>query len=209
MNAKIVSILKNLKKRNIEGYYAETSEEARRIALSMVEEGSVVSWGGSKTLDDTGLRQELFELEKAGKITIIDPYSQKDPDDSYEARRQGLLADVYFLSTNAITIDGELANIDATGNRVAALTFGPKKVIVVAGLNKMTDNLEDAIQRVKEVACPKNAVRLGKKTPCALTGHCCDCLLPTETICSAIVTTRFNPKLGRVNVILINEDLGF
>ena len=209
MNAKIVSILKNLKKRNIEGYYAETSEEARRIALSMVEEGSVVSWGGSKTLDDTGLRQELFELEKAGKITIIDPYSQKDPDDSYEARRQGLLADVYFLSTNAITIDGELANIDATGNRVAALTFGPKKVIVVAGLNKMTDNLEDAIKRVKEVACPKNAERLGKKTPCALTGHCCDCLLPTETICATIVTTRFNLNPGRINVILVNEDLGF
>ena len=209
MNAKMVSILKNFKKRNIEGYYVKTSEEARTIALSMVEEGSVVSWGGSKTLDDTGIREGLFELEKQGKITIIDPYNQKDPDSNYEARRQGLLADVYFLSANAVTTDGELANIDGTGNRVAALTFGPKKVIVVAGLNKMTDNLEEAIKRVKEVACPKNAERLGKKTPCALTGHCCDCLLPTETICSSIVTTRFSTKPGRVNVILINEDLGF
>lgn len=209
MDAKMVSILKNFKKRNIEGYYTETSEEARRIALSMVEEGAVVSWGGSKTLDDTGIREALLELERQGKITIIDPYSQKDPESNYETRRQGLLADVFFLSANAITSDGEMANIDATGNRVAALTFGPKKVIVVAGLNKMTDNLEDAIKRVKEVACPKNAERLGKKTPCALTGHCCDCLLPTETICATIVTTRFNLNPGRINVILVNEDLGF
>lgn len=209
MNAKMVSILKNFKKRNIEGYYAETSEEARSIALSLVDEGSVVSWGGSKTLDDTGIREGLFELEKQGKITIIDPFREKDPEASYEARRQGLLADVYFLSANALTADGELANIDGTGNRVAALTFGPKKVIVVAGLNKLTDNLEDAIKRVKEVACPKNAQRLGRKTPCALTGHCCDCLLPTETICSSIVTTRFSSNIGRINVILINEDLGF
>lgn len=208
MNMKIISILKNFKKRNIEGYYTETSEEARNIALSMIEEGSVVSWGGSKTLDDTGIREALLELERQGKITIIDPYSQKDPETSYEARRQGMLADVYFLSANAVTTDGELANIDGTGNRVAALTFGPKKVVVVAGLNKMTDNLEDAIKRVKEVACPKNAERLGKKTPCALTGHCCDCLLPTETICSTIVTTRFSTRPGRINIILINEDLG-
>lgn len=209
MNAKMVSILKNLKKRNIEGYYVKTSEEAKQIALSMVSEGSVVSWGGSKTLDDTGIRQALFDLEKQGKITIIDPYREKDSVLSYEARRQGLLADVYFLSTNAITTDGELANIDGSGNRVAALTFGPKKVVVVAGLNKLTENLEEAITRVKEVACPKNAERLGKKTPCVLTGHCCDCILPTETICATIVTTRFSVTPGRVNVILINEDLGF
>lgn len=209
MNAKMVSILKNLKKRNIEGYYLKTSEEAKRIALSMVEEGDLVSWGGSKTLDDTGIRQGLFDLEKEGKITIIDPYSEKDPALNYEARRQGLLADVFFLSTNAITTDGELANIDGTGNRVAALTFGPKKVVVIAGLNKLTDNLEEAIKRVKEVACPMNAERLGKKTPCVLTGHCCDCLLPTETICSTIVTTRFSSSPGRVNVILIDEVLGF
>ncbi|MDX9888058.1 MAG: lactate utilization protein [Anaerovoracaceae bacterium] len=209
MNAKMVSILKNFKKRNIEGYYAETSEEARTIALSMVEEGSVVSWGGSKTLEETGIQKGLFELEEAGKIIIIDPFRQKDPEANYEARRQGLLADVYFLSANAITTDGELANIDGTGNRVAALTFGPKKVIVVAGINKMTDNLEEAIKRVKEVACPQNAIRLGRKTPCALTGHCCDCLLPKETICSSIVTTRFNLTPGRLNIILINEKLGF
>lgn len=115
---------------------------------------------------------------------------------------------MFFLSTNAITTDGELANIDGTGNRVAALTFGPKKVIVVTGTNKLTDSLEEAIKRVKEVACPKNAERLGKKTPCALTGHCCDCLLPTETICSSIVTTRFSSNPGRVSVILVEEDLG-
>lgn len=209
MNAKMVSILKNFKKRNIEGYYTKTSEEARSLALSMVEAGDLVSWGGSKTLNQTGICQALYDLEKEGKITIIDPYAHEDPVTGYEARRQALLADVYFLSTNAMTSDGELANIDGTGNRVAALTFGPKKVVVVAGLNKMTDNLDDAIKRVKEVACPKNAERLGKKTPCALTGHCCDCLLPTETICSTIVTTRFSTKAGRLNVILIDEELGF
>ena len=209
MNAKIDAILKNLKKRNMEGYYAETSKEACQIAQSLVEEGNVVSWGGSVTLDETGLRDKLLTLQQEGKITIIDPYSAKDPDENYERRRQGLLSDVFFLSSNAMTTDGELANIDGTGNRVAALTFGPKKVVVLVGKNKLTDNLEDAITRVKEVACPKNAVRLGKKTPCALTGKCCDCLLPKETICSAIVTNRFNQNPGRVHVILIDEDLGY
>ena len=209
MKAKIDAILKNLKKRNTEGYFAETIEEAKQIALSLVEEGDMVSWGGSITLEEVGLKRELIRWEQSGKISIIDPYSTKDPAESYERRRQSLLSDIYFLSTNAMTTDGELANIDRTGNRVAALTFGPKKVVVLVGINKLTDNLEEAINRVKEVACPKNAVRLGRRTPCALTGKCCDCLLPKETICSAIVTTRFNQNPGRMHVILINEELGY
>lgn len=209
MNSKYESILKHLNKRNIKGYFADTAEEARKIAISLVEEGNVVSWGGSKTLDETGVRAALFEMEKEGKIKIIDPYGTTDPAESIEARRKGLLSDVFFMSSNAMTVDGELVNIDGTGNRVAALTFGPKKVVVVVGKNKLTESLEEGIKRVRREACPKNAIRLGKKTPCASTGNCCDCLSPTETICATTVMTRFSLTPGRVHVILVDEELGF
>lgn len=209
MNSKSESILKHLNKRNIKGYFADSSEEARQIALSLVEEGNLISWGGSKTLDETGIRNALFEMEKEGKIKIIDPYGTADPAASMEARRQGLLSDVFFLSSNAMTTDGELVNIDGSGNRVAALTFGPKKVVVVVGKNKLVDSLDEGIKRVRREACPKNAIRLGRKTPCALTGNCCDCLSPTETICATTVLTRFSLTPGRVHVILVDEDLGF
>lgn len=209
MNRKYESIIKHLNKRNIQGYYADTSEEAREIAVSLIAEGDLVSWGGSQTLDQTGIRKALFEMEKEGKITIIDPYGTVDPAESIEARRKGLLSDVFFMSSNALTVDGELVNIDGTGNRVAALTFGPKKVVVVVGKNKLTESLDEGVKRVKREACPKNAVRLGRKTPCALTGNCCDCLSPTETICATTVLTRFSLTPGRVHVVLVDEDLGF
>ncbi len=209
MNRKYESIIKHLNKRNIQGYYADTAEEAREIAVSLVAEGDLVSWGGSQTLDQTGIRKTLFEMEKEGKITIIDPYGTADPAESMEARRKGLFSDVFFMSSNALTVDGELVNIDGTGNRVAALTFGPKKVVVVVGKNKLTESLDEGVKRVKREACPKNAVRLGRKTPCALTGNCCDCLSPTETICATTVLTRFSLTPGRVHVVLVDEDLGF
>lgn len=209
MNTKYESIMKNLNKRNMKGTIASSSEEARQIALALVEPGDIVSWGGSKTLDETGIRNALFAMEKEGKIKVIDPYGTKDPVESMEARRQGLHSDIFFMSSNAMTTDGELVNIDGSGNRVAALTFGPKKVVLVVGKNKLVDSLDEGIKRVKREACPKNAIRLGRKTPCALTGNCCDCLSPTETICATTVLTRFSLTPGRVHVILVDEDLGF
>ena len=209
MASKIDHILRNLNKRKIRGYFVENSKEAVNLALTFVKEGNLVSWGGSVTLEETGLKDRLRQMEKEGRITLIDPHSIKEAEESLRARKKSIMADLYFMSTNALTIDGELVNIDGIGNRVAALAFGANKVIILAGINKLTNNLEEAMIRAKEEACVKNAVRLNKKTPCTLTGKCCDCILPGETICSTIVTTRFSYYENRIHLILINEELGF
>ena len=122
--------------------------------------------------------------------------------------RDAFSADTYFMSTNAITLDGELINIDGNGNRVAALIYGPDQVIIVAGLNKVTANVEDGIRRVRNCATPPNCIRLNKKTPCAATGRCADCLSP-EGICNQLVITRRSGNPDRIKVILIGESLGY
>ena len=197
---KIELLIRNLKKRNMIGYYCETAEDARRQIRAMIRDEDVVSWGGSATLDQIGIKKDLSN--------VIDAMSVP-PERAYEERRRTLTADVYLTSTNAITMDGELVNIDGVGNRVAAMCFGPNKVIVVAGANKIVENEEAAIARIKTDACPPNCIRLDKQTPCALTGKCGQCLTPGQTICSYTVTTRFNSIPDRVHVILVNEVLGY
>ncbi len=197
---KIERIIKNLEKRNMEGYYCETMQEAREKILSLIEEEHVVSWGGSATLDQIGIKEQLKKVIDATKAP---------PEKAYEERRKTLTADVYLTSTNAITLEGELVNIDGTGNRVAAMCFGPGKVIVVAGANKIAQDETAALSRIHTDACPPNCIRLGKHTPCAATGKCGDCLKPGQTICSYTVTTRFSPVSGRIHVILVNDTLGY
>ena len=197
---KIGTIIKKLEQRNMKGYYCEDVEAARRQVLSIIRKEEVVSWGGSATLDQIGIKKELSN--------VIDA-TTAPPERAYEERRRTLTADVYLTSTNAVTMDGELVNIDGVGNRVAAMCFGPNKVIVVAGANKIAENEEAAIARIKTDACPPNCIRLGKQTPCALTGKCGQCLTPGQTICSYTVTTRFNSIPDRVHVILVNEVLGY
>ena len=197
---KIELLIRNLKKRNMIGYYCETAEDARRQIRAMIRDEDVVSWGGSATLDQIGIKKDLSN--------VIDAMAAP-PEWAYEERRRTLTADVYLTSTNAITMDGELVNIDGVGNRVAAMCFGPNKVIVVAGANKIVENEEAAIARIKTDACPPNCIRLDKQTPCALTGKCGQCLTPGQTICSYTVTTRFNSIPDRVHVILVNEVLGY
>lgn len=197
---KIELLIRNLKKRNMIGYYCETAEDARRQIRAMIRDEDVVSWGGSTTLDQIGIKKDLSN--------VIDAMAAP-PEWAYEERRRTLTADVYLTSTNAITMDGELVNIDGVGNRVAAMCFGPNKVIVVAGANKIVENEEAAIARIKTDACPPNCIRLDKQTPCALTGKCGQCLTPGQTICSYTVTTRFNSIPDRVHVILVNEVLGY
>ena len=172
---KIELLIRNLKKRNMIGYYCETAEDARRQIRAMIRDEDVVSWGGSATLDQIGIKKDLSN--------VIDAMSVP-PERAYEERRKTLTADVYLTSTNAVTMDGELVNIDGVGNRVAAMCFGPNKVIVVAGANKIAENEEAAIARIKTDACPPNCIRLDKQTPCALTGKCGQCLTPGQTICS-------------------------
>jgi len=198
--AKIDTVIKNLEKRNMSGYYCETAEDAKELILGMIGENDLVSWGGSVTVNATGVKEKLNNVIETALDTV---------EASLEARRKALLCDVFLTGTNAITLEGELVNIDGFGNRVAAMCFGPKKVIVVAGANKIVKDEETALARIKTDACPPNCTRLNKKTPCALTGKCGDCLIPGQTICSYTVTTRMGGISGRIHVILVNENLGF
>lgn len=197
---KIETVIKNLEKRNMKGYYCETAAEAKELILSMIKDEDVVSWGGSATVDQLGVKEELKNVINTSAST---------PEEAVALRKQALLADVFLTSTNAITMEGELVNIDGMGNRVAAMCFGPDKVIVAAGANKIVKDEETAIARIKTDACPPNCIRLMKKTPCAATGKCGDCLSMGNTICAYTVTTRFSNFPDRIHVVLINETLGF
>lgn len=200
------TVIKNLEKRNITGHYCESAAEAAETVKALIEEGAEVSWGGSATLDEIGVKDML----KSGSYNVNDPMEiRKDRVTTIELRRKALTCDVFLSSLNAITMDGEIVNIDGTGNRVAAITFGPKKVILVAGVNKIVNEEKDAVGRIKTDACPPNCIRLGKKTPCAVTGKCGNCLSVGNTICSYTVVTRFSPEVDRLHVVLVNENLGF
>lgn len=197
---KIRTIIENLEKRNMKGYYCQDAAEAKELALSLIGEDDVVAWGGSVTVEQIGIRSELKN--------VIDR-DAAPPEDFIKVRREALLSDVFLTSTNAITMDGELVNIDGMGNRVAAMCFGPDKVIVAAGVNKIVKDEAAAIARIKTDACPPNCIRLNKKTPCAVTGECGNCMIQGQTICAYTVTTRFSNFPDRIHVILINENMGF
>jgi hypothetical protein len=201
----IQEIIKNLEKRGMTGYYCENAREASEKVLSLIPDGALVSWGGSQTLEEIEVKDKLPLIN----AKALDPTSFKDPTEAHKARINALSSDVFLTSTNAITLDGELVNIDGTGNRVAALCFGPQKVIVVAGANKIARDEEAAMARIKTRACVANCIRLEKKTPCAANGKCSNCLIPGQTICSMTVVTRFCNKPDRIHVILVNESLGF
>ena len=197
------TIVKNLNKRHMEGYYCATKEEALKKALSLIEDTDTVSWGGSATVDEAGLKAALKERG----INMIDRDTAETPEERTELMRQALLSDCFLMSTNAITMEGELINIDGNGNRVAALCFGPRNVIVIAGMNKVVRNVNVAIDRIKTDACVPNSIRFGLKTPCAVTGKCGNCL--EESICGQIVVTRLSKVKNRIKVILVGENLGF
>lgn len=197
---KIELVIKNLEKRGITGIYCETAAEASEKIRSMIGEQDVVSWGGSATLDEIGIKDQLSNVIDSSKVP---------PEKAYDERCRALTADVYLTSTNAVTMEGELVNIDGTGNRVAAMCFGPKKVIIIAGANKIAADEASALARIKTDACPPNCIRLGKTTPCAVTGKCGNCLTQGQTICAYTVTTRFSSIPGRMCMILVNENLGF
>lgn len=200
------TLIKNLEKRNMTGYYCETAADAAEQIKALIPEGSEVSWGGSLTLDQLGIKDML----KSGSYNVNDPMEVRDDRvTTIELRRRALCCDVYLSSVNAITMNGEIVNIDGTGNRVAAIAFGPEKVILVAGANKIVLNEKDAVDRIKNDACPPNCIRLGRKTPCAVTGKCADCLIRGNTVCSITTTTRFSSIDDRLHVILVNEVLGY
>ena len=198
------TMIKNMAKKNLEGYYCATSAEAVEKALSLMPEGSSVTWGGSMTLTECGLMDAL----KTANYEIIDRDTAKTPEESRVMYSKQVLADYFLMSTNAITIDGELVNIDGRSNRVSCLCWGPQNVIVIAGMNKIASDVESAIQRVRDAAAPPNTVRLNKNTPCAQTGKCGDCY-SSESICSQFLITRRSSTPNRIKVILVGEELGY
>ena len=171
-----------------------------------MEKGSVVSWGGSMSIEEIG----LMDAVRNGDYEIIDRDKAKDYDERREIFSKIVLSDYFLMSTNAITLDGELINIDGTGNRVGPLCFGPKHVIMIVGMNKVVSSVEDGVARVRNIAAPPNCIRLGLETPCSLTGRCADCYGDT-CICSDIVVTRRQSAAmrGRIKVILVGENIGY
>lgn len=201
------TIIKNFKKRGIDGMCCETSAQAVEEVCRMVPAGSLVGLGGSETVMESGLIDALRRLD----IRLLDRYKEGTSREEIDAmRRQGLLADIFICSSNAITADGRLVNIDGTGNRVAAMIYGPKKVIVIAGANKIAPDLETAVARVRNIAAPANSLRVDVETPCSHTGFCQDphCH-PPRRICCQLVVTEASMIPGRITVVLVGESLGY
>ena len=198
-------VIKNLKKRHMDGYYCKTSQEAVLLASSLMAAGSSVTWGGCMTMKEIGL---LDEIKSRDDLVVMDRADTKTPEEVDALYRKAFSADTFIMSANAITLDGELLNIDGTGNRVAALIYGPKQVLVIAGMNKVCKDLDEAMTRVRNIASPPNCIRLDKKTPCASTGVCGDCL-SADCICNQIVTTRNSRDPQRIKVILVEGSWGF
>lgn len=199
------TIIKNLQKRRMEGYYCETSNDALELVMSLIPAGSSVSFGGSVTLAETGIADEL---RRRKDITLYDRSICTTQEEIKEVYRNSFFCDSYLMSTNAITLDGELINIDGTANRVAALCYGPDQVIIVAGMNKVVSDIESGYKRVKDIASPQNGIRLDRETPCAITGKCGNCI-GESCMCSQTVITRRSAVIGRIKVVLVGELLGY
>lgn len=198
-------LLENLKKRNFGCDYFDTKEEARDFILSQIPSGATVSYGGSVSNTESGL---LDALKIRTDIELLDRMSATTEEERIAIEEKAMKADVYLMGNNGISMDGELVNIDGFGNRIASLIYGPKKVFLLTGMNKVGLTLEDAVKRARNEAAPKNAVRLNRNTPCAQTGKCENCL-SDECICSHIVITRRTRQPERIHIILVGEDLGY
>lgn len=197
-------LVKNLKSRHFDAYYCANKEEALKKALELIPEGASVGWGGALSAQQIG----LMEAVRSGNYRAIDRDSCKTPQEKEQAAKDAMFADVFLTGANGLSLDGQMVNIDGTGNRVAATIYGPKAVLVIAGMNKVADTLEDAVKRARSVASPMNAQRFGLDTPCSFTGSCSDCR-HERCICNQIVITRHCRPAGRIKFILVGEELGF
>jgi hypothetical protein len=195
----------SLEKNGIPTALFEGRNEALTYLQQEAADAGTVGFGGSMSLAELGL---IDLLEKAGKKVLVHGRRGLSHDERRAVMQEQLNCDLFFTSTNALTLGGYLVNIDATGNRVCSMAFGPKKVVVVAGSNKITPDLEGALKRVKEVACPPNARRLGYNTPCAQTGLCSNCNSPNR-ICRITTIIERKPRFTDLRVCLINEYLGY
>ena len=198
------TLIRNLKRRHIQAVYCPTSKEAVQTLIDMLPNKAVITWGGSATIRDIGVPQALRDN---GSFIIKDRELASSPEEAQDIYRQAFHADVYLSSANAISQDGVIVNIDGNGNRVAAITFGPKQVIFLIGINKICQDVDSAIKRARATASPINAARFSINTPCQTDGICHNCN-STDSICNYIHLLRNSPR-DRHKVILIGEDLGY
>lgn len=197
-------LVKNLQKRHFEAYYCENKEEALKKALELIPQGALVGWGGTMTAKQIGLLEALNQ----GNYVPLDREKGKTPEEVTEIKYKCFHADFFISGTNGISLDGQLVNLDGNGSRVAPFIFGPKNVLVVVGMNKVTDTVEEAVKRVRTVAAPMNQQRFLRSTPCTVTGSCGNCL-SEDCICNQLVITRHCSPMGRIKIISIGENLGF
>jgi len=205
-NAKLgPKVVQALKKRFFNAWYFDDPAEAADTLVSLIPKDHLVSWGGSMTVAGLGIQERLA---KEG-YSLLDRDKASSPEERTDIMRKALLCDTFLTGANAISEDGQLVNIDGSGNRVAAMLYGPKQVIVVAGMNKVRKNVDVALARARTIAAPINVQRFPNlKTPCNETGSCADCMSP-DSVCSYFVTLRLCKPAGRIKVILIGKDLGF
>ena len=205
---KISGLKVALEANNFEVFLASSTEEAKKLVMEDIVPATgarSISWGGSMTFIDTGLYDALKNCDS---MEVIDTYDKSiSKEDILERRRKALLTDLFFTGTNAVTEAGQLVNLDMIGNRVGAIAFGPKHVVIVVGRNKIVSGLEEAMSRVKDYAAPANAIRLGMEIPCAKTSFCEECKSATRICNTWTITEKSFPK-GRIKVVIINEDMG-
>lgn len=197
-------LIKALESRNMEGYYAQSKEEALEKALELIPEGSKIGWGGSMSIQEIGLKDAVC----SGNYEVFNRDICANPEEKRKTELAIFDSDYFLCSCNAITEDGVIVNIDGMGNRVAAITWGPKNVLMIVGMNKVVRETQDAVSRARGEAATINAQRFNLETPCSKTGACFDCKSP-DTICCQFLLTRFSKVKGRIKVILVNDELGF
>ena len=205
MGKKVERVIENLEKNNMNGYWIQSKEELIDMIEELVPQGSLVGCGGSITLFESGVIDHL----RCGKYEFLDRYAPGlSKEDIKEVYRKSFFSDAYFASSNAITEKGELYNVDGNGNRVAAMLYGPDKVIIIVGVNKIVKDVEEAINRNKQIAAPANTKRLNLNTPCSKLGYCVDCK-SEDRICCEYTLIRKQRTKGRIHVLILNESLGY
>lgn len=197
-------IIKGLESRNMKGYFTETKEEALQKALELIPEGSSISWGGSMSIQEIGLKQAVID----GNYVVYNRDLCTTPEEKRDIELKTFASDYFLCSSNAISEDGILVNIDGNANRVAAIAYGPLHVIMIVGMNKVAKDEDAALLRARNVAAPINTQRFPLTLPCKVNGSCANCK-SEDTICCQFLTTRYSRHKDRIHVILVNEDLGF
>lgn len=216
MRAKVEKVMKNLERNKMKPYFCENREEAQALVKTLIKKGETISCGGSKTLDETGIYQMINSPDYNFLDRSAPGMTRPEVEEVY---RQTFRADTFFMSTNALTENGELYNVDGNSNRVACIVYGPRQVIMIVGVNKIVENLDEAILRVKTICAPMNTERLGIATPCNKTGKCvslskenpfmCDgCGGNTRICCNYVVSAKQRHK-DRIKLIIVNENLGY